>query len=195
MSKEAKEIPYQLSVNQLQDALDHIMRLAKASRSQTKRLNVIAARAEMALNGEVYDGTNLQLPEPARAPMSYEKEIRVTKRELMAALEREQALAAHLDRLKLSFHELVGCSDDDKELCGDILVQECDFDCVIADFKAIPASSLVYRDLLVRAQELEDFADSLPKFQSMGAGMAMKLKARELRRQAEGVEREESAVA
>lgn len=96
----SKEIPYQLSVNQLQDALDHIMRLAKASRSQTKRLNVIAARAEMALNGEVYDGTNLQLPKEARSPMSYETELRVTKRELMEALEREQALTAHLEALK-----------------------------------------------------------------------------------------------
>ncbi|MCZ0926498.1 hypothetical protein L0636_01165 [Halomonas janggokensis] len=95
----SKEIPYQLSVNQLQDALDHIMRLAKASRSQTKRLKVIAARAETALNGEVYDGTNLKLPEPARAPMSYEAELRVTKRELAAALDREQALAAHVDAI------------------------------------------------------------------------------------------------
>ncbi|MGO2878458.1 MAG: hypothetical protein ACTIDT_00740 [Halomonas sp.] len=96
----SKEIPYQLSVNQLQDALDHIMRLAKASRSQTKRLKVIAARAEMALNGEVYDGTNLQLPKEARSPMSYETELRVTKRELMEALEREQVLTANLEALK-----------------------------------------------------------------------------------------------
>ncbi|MDW0357752.1 hypothetical protein Q8G38_00315 [Halomonas venusta] len=96
----SKEIPYQLSVNQLEDALDHVMRLAKASRSQTKRLKVIAARAEAALNGEVYDGKDLKLPEPARAPMSYENEIRVTKRELMAALERERALTAHLEELK-----------------------------------------------------------------------------------------------
>ena len=96
----SKEIPYQLSVNQLKDALDHVMRLAKASRSQTKRLKVIAARAEAALNGEVYDGTNLQLPKEARSPMSYETELRVTKREPMEALEREQALTARLEALK-----------------------------------------------------------------------------------------------
>lgn len=96
----SKETPYQLSINQLEDALDHIMRLAKASRSQTKRLKVIAARAEAALNGEVYDGTNLQLPKEARSPMSYETELRVTKRELMEALEREQVLTANLEALK-----------------------------------------------------------------------------------------------
>lgn len=96
----SKDTPYHLSINQLQDALDHIMHLAKASRSQTKRLKFIAARAETALNGEVYDGTNLKLPKEARSPMSYETELRVTKRELMEALEREQALTAHLEALK-----------------------------------------------------------------------------------------------
>lgn len=182
------EIPYQLSVNQLKDALDHVMRLAKASRSQTKRLKVIAARAEMALNGEVYDGKDLKLPKEARSPMSYENELRVTKRDLAAALERERALTAHaglLTELALSMDE---CEQDSHEMTKA-------WDAFIDAAYSSPATNLARRDLLKKAEALEEFADSLPKFQSMGAGTAMKLKARELRRQAEGMQREEDKVA
>ena len=38
----------------LQDALDHIMRTARASSSQTRRLRWIASRAEAALQGRPY---------------------------------------------------------------------------------------------------------------------------------------------
>lgn len=180
----SKEIPYQLSVNQLKDALDHVMRLAKASRSQTKRLQVIAARAEIALNGEVYDNTNLKLPEPARSPMSYETEIRVTKRELESAL----AELADMRNIWLSIDD---CEQGSHE--QDVLISQ--MFTLIRDSHNGVSNCLARRDLLKKAEALEDFADSLPKFQSMGAGTAMKLKARELRRQAEGAQREGDAVA
>lgn len=94
------ESPYQSTVSQLEDALDHIMKMAKGSKTQTKRLQTIACRAEKALNGEEFCRTEVKMPKEARSPMSYETEIRVTKRELMEALEREQALTAHLEALK-----------------------------------------------------------------------------------------------
>lgn len=44
------------------DALDHIMRTARASTSQTRRLRWIASRAEAALNGRPYVATEHDQP-------------------------------------------------------------------------------------------------------------------------------------
>lgn len=213
------ESPYQSTVSQLEDALDHIMRMAKASRTQTKRLKTIAHRAEKALNGEEFDRTEVQMPKEARSPISYETEIRVTKRELAAALEREQALEAYAESLREAvaiatnpdnepeYHSLgMGCGLEDRGITNRYEAMRHGWDKAMERIysevmppaellEESPAASLKHHDLLIRAKELEDFADSLPKFQMMGAGTAMKLKARELRRQAEGTQREEDAVA
>ena len=77
------DVPYQLAVHELEDALYHILRMAQNSRSQTKRIRRIALRAEKALNGEVHDQKeSATLPKfVARQPMSYETEIRILKRQ------------------------------------------------------------------------------------------------------------------
>lgn len=180
----SKEIPYQLSVNQLQDALDHVMRLAKASRSQTKRLKVIAARAEMALNGEVYEGKDLKLPEPARAPMSYENEIRVTKRELAAALEREQALVAHVDAIFTALNSTL----NEYECCVRVAkVVEAGPEVSVARLKDKAQYDLIDGLLLNHAQFRPE---------SAGPIVELLLQIQEgLSPQAESVKREEDAVA
>lgn len=77
------QVPYQLSVSQLHDALEHILKIAQGSRTQTKRLRRIALRAEKALNGEEFSQEEAaSLPTKlARDPISYEKEIRFLRRE------------------------------------------------------------------------------------------------------------------
>ncbi len=47
-------IPLPSTADILQDALDHIMRTARASSTQTRRLRWIASRAEAALQGRPY---------------------------------------------------------------------------------------------------------------------------------------------
>ena len=84
-----EQVPYHLTVSQLHDALEHILKIAQGSRTQTKRLRRIALRAEKALNGEEFTQEDaVRLPTKlARDPISYEKEIRFLKRE------RDEALA------------------------------------------------------------------------------------------------------
>lgn len=185
----SKEIPYQLSVSQLEDALDHVMRLAKASRSQTKRLKVIAARAEAALNGEVYDGTNLQLPKEARSPMSYETELRVTKRELTAALEREQALSAELADMRNIWLSIDDCEQGSHE--QEVLISQ--MFTLIRDSHNDTSQCLARRDLLKQAEALERLVEHHISNAEMAAKIASG--AAELRRQAEGTQREEDAIA
>ncbi|MBY5984422.1 hypothetical protein KUV41_11650 [Halomonas sp. DP8Y7-1] len=74
---------YHHTINQLHDALDHIARMARASRTQTKRLRRIAMRAEKARNGETFcqeEACSLKMK--VRSPASYEAEIRVLRREI-----------------------------------------------------------------------------------------------------------------
>ncbi|MBY6111182.1 hypothetical protein KUV74_12340 [Halomonas sp. DP1Y21-3] len=74
---------YHHAINQLHDALDHIARMARASRTQTKRLRRIAMRAEKVRNGETFrqeEACSLKMK--VRSPASYEAEIRVLKREI-----------------------------------------------------------------------------------------------------------------
>jgi hypothetical protein len=49
----------------LVDALDHISRTARGSRTNTRRLRWIEKRAEMAVNGEVYYADSFDLPKIA----------------------------------------------------------------------------------------------------------------------------------
>lgn len=55
-------IPLPSTAEVLQDALDHIMRTARASSSQTRRLRWIASRAEAALQGRPYIASEHELP-------------------------------------------------------------------------------------------------------------------------------------
>ncbi|MCA0973438.1 hypothetical protein LCL99_03030 [Halomonas denitrificans] len=74
---------YHHTINQLHDALEHIARMARASRTQTKRLRRIAMRAEKARNGETFcqeEACSLKMK--IRSPASYEAEIRILKREI-----------------------------------------------------------------------------------------------------------------
>ncbi|MGP5563767.1 hypothetical protein [Vreelandella alkaliphila] len=190
----SKEIPYQLSVNQLKDALDHVMRLAKASRSQTKRLKVIAARAEMALNGEVYEGKDLKLPKEARSPMSYENELRVTKRDLAAALEREQVLAAELADMRNIWLSIDDCEQGSHE--QEVLISQM--------FTLIRDSHNDTSQCLARIKDKAqyDLIDGLllnhTQFIPESAGPIVELLVQiqeGLRPQAEGAQREEDAAA
>lgn len=71
------------------------------------------------------------------------EQARTSLEELAGQLQVERdALAAYVERLKEAFHELVGSSDDAKELAGYVLVQECDFDCVIRELEQAPSTSL-----------------------------------------------------
>lgn len=91
-----EQVPYQLTVSQLHDALEHILKIAQGSRTQTKRLRRIALRAEKALNGETFSQEDaVRLPTKlARNPDSYEKEIRHLKREREDLLSRLEARRA-----------------------------------------------------------------------------------------------------
>lgn len=79
----SSQVPYQNSVHELKDALDHIFRMASASKTQTKQLRRIAMRAEKAVSGKVFNHKEArELPNKIRGPQSYEHEIRILKREI-----------------------------------------------------------------------------------------------------------------
>ena len=60
----------------LRDALDHIARIANASRQSTKRLDWISARARDALRGVQWDRN--YLPEPRKASLDEVHDLRDT---------------------------------------------------------------------------------------------------------------------
>lgn len=67
----------------LESALQHIIHVAKRSRTGSKRLLWIQKRAEDCLNGVDYDRETFVLPaSPTKTPAEYEKHIRFLKREL-----------------------------------------------------------------------------------------------------------------
>ena len=79
----------------LQDALDHIMRTARASSTQTRRLRWIASRAEAALQGRPYIAAEHDLPKMVTeatmqtknsALQSKNLELRVANARLRSAL-------------------------------------------------------------------------------------------------------------
>lgn len=59
-------------IEELVDALDHIMRVAKASRTQTRRLRWIAERARCAIDGGE-DWRELDLPKTAELSLRERK--------------------------------------------------------------------------------------------------------------------------
>jgi hypothetical protein len=69
------------------DALDHIVRVCKASRTQTRRIRWIERRAEGAIRGEESDGSEFDLPKKP-SEETFEK----LKRQLAHA---KRLLAAH----------------------------------------------------------------------------------------------------
>ena len=78
-------------VSLLRDALDHISRIANASRQQTRRLDWIASRAREALRGTPWNRE--YLPEPRKASMEEVHDLRGTMFMLVRACESESLVA------------------------------------------------------------------------------------------------------
>lgn len=75
----------------LRDALDHIARIANASRQQTRRLDWISNRAREALRGVEWDRE--YLPEPKKASLEEVHDLRETIFMLVRACETENLAA------------------------------------------------------------------------------------------------------
>ncbi len=72
-----------MSTHDLQrDALDHIMRTARASSSQTRRLRWIASRAEAALDGRPYVATEHDQPKMVTEAVMQSKNAALQKNNL-----------------------------------------------------------------------------------------------------------------
>lgn len=111
---------------------------------------------------------------------------------LRAKMEQERdALAAHLEQLSYLIVDAKRCAavlafplnynaPDYQSFAKDVMST------IEALSKKEPIASLACRDLIQRAEELEEFAAGLPKFSAMGMEKALILKARERRKQAEG---------
>jgi len=84
----------------LRDALDHIARIANASRQSTRRLDWISSRAREALRGLPWNRE--YLPEPKKASMDEVHDLRGTMFMLVRACETEnlQAISAAVDEAK-----------------------------------------------------------------------------------------------
>lgn len=87
-------------IDLLRDALDHIARIANASRQQTKRLDWISMRAREALRGVPWNRE--YLPEPKKASMEEVHDLRGTLLMLVSACESENltAIAAAIDEAR-----------------------------------------------------------------------------------------------
>jgi hypothetical protein len=87
-------------IDLLRDALDHISRIANASRQQTNRLDWISMRAREALRGVPWDRE--YLPEPNKASMEEVHDLRRTLLMLVKACESENltAIAAAVDEAR-----------------------------------------------------------------------------------------------
>ena len=90
----------------LRDALDHIARIANASRQQTRRLDWISARAREALRGVPWN--HEYLPEPKKASMEEVHDLRGTIFLLVKACESENlaAIAAGVDEARANHPSL-----------------------------------------------------------------------------------------
>ncbi|VFR81010.1 hypothetical protein RAN3_2504 [plant metagenome] len=79
-------------VELLRDALDHIMRTARASRTQTRRTRFIEKRAKLALDGVPYSPRDFDLPKmtPVQTALDTAKRqnmaLRFNYREMLGAL-------------------------------------------------------------------------------------------------------------
>lgn len=81
----------QEEVSLLRDALDHIARIANASRQTTRRLDWISSRAREALRGVPWNRD--YLPEPKKASMEEVHDLRGTIFMLIRAYETENMTA------------------------------------------------------------------------------------------------------
>lgn len=75
----------------LRDALDHVARIANASRRKTNRLDWIASRAKLALRGQPWDWRSM--PEPKKQSLEEVHELRNTMFMLVNAIESESLVA------------------------------------------------------------------------------------------------------
>jgi hypothetical protein len=84
----------------LRDALDHISRIANATRQQTRRLDWISMRAREALRGVPWNRE--YLPEPKKASMEEVHDLRGTMLMLVRACESENltAIAAAVEEAR-----------------------------------------------------------------------------------------------
>ena len=99
-------------IDLLRDALDHIARIANASRQQTRRLDWISSRAREALRGVPWDRN--YLPEPKKASMEEVHDLRGTLFMLVRACETENlvAIAAAIEETKSNHPSLFRKRDD-----------------------------------------------------------------------------------
>lgn len=87
-------------ISLLRDALDHIARIANASRQKTRRLDWISSRAREALRGVKWNRE--YLPEPKKASMEEVHDLRGTMFMLVRACETENlaAISAAVDEAR-----------------------------------------------------------------------------------------------
>lgn len=66
------------------DALNHIIKMCRNSRTRTKRLAFIEKRAQEALDNIPYDRDNFDIPDQMiKSPSEYELEIRNLKQQIL----------------------------------------------------------------------------------------------------------------
>ena len=96
----------------LRDALDHIARIANASRQSTRRLDWISSRAREALRGVTWNRE--YLPEPKKASMEEVHDLRHTMFMLVNACETENAaaIAAAIEQARANHPSLFRKRDD-----------------------------------------------------------------------------------
>lgn len=96
----------------LRDALDHISRIANASRQTTRRLDWISSRAREALRGVPWNRE--YLPEPKKASMEEVHDLRGTMFMLVKACESENlaAIAAAVEEARKQHPSLFRKRDD-----------------------------------------------------------------------------------
>ena len=90
----------------LRDALDHIARIANASRQSTRRLDWISSRAREALRGVPWDRE--YLPEPKKASMDEVHDLRSTMFMMIRACQTEnlQVISAAVEEAKANHPSL-----------------------------------------------------------------------------------------
>lgn len=96
----------------LRDALDHIVRIANASRQQTRRLDWISFRAREALRGVEWNRE--YLPEPKKASMEEVHDLRGTMFMLVRACGTENlaSIAAAVEEARENHPSLFRQRDD-----------------------------------------------------------------------------------
>lgn len=100
-------------ISLLRDALDHIARIANASRQQTRRLDWISSRARDALRGVEWNRE--YLPEPKKASMEEVHDLRGTIFMLIRACETENlaVISAAIEEARASHPSLFRRKDTD----------------------------------------------------------------------------------